>query len=157
MIPIVNEKSLVLLLRLKQSGTGEFWLDILEAAPDGFGLELRHIIGLTTDGAPMMPELGRPFITKVAPKPFYHQLCLAHCLHLAVKDTQKGKSDYSNSKDSDSHRGDEDFETEKIESDDVKSQHSNSDQEQGCQESDYSNSNNKSSDQENKVGNGNQV
>ena len=44
-----------------------------------FGLDLRHIVAVTTDGASIMVKLGQ----NIDP---LHQTCLAHALHLAVCD-----------------------------------------------------------------------
>lgn len=52
-------------------------------------LELANISGITTDGASVMKTLGCSLKEKAVDRPFYHQLCLAHSLHLAVMDTFK--------------------------------------------------------------------
>lgn len=52
-----------------------------------FGLTLQDIRGITTDAAFVMQELGRNLKKAAASNPFYHQLCFAHGIHLAVLDT----------------------------------------------------------------------
>lgn len=49
------------------------------------GLELADVRGITTDGDRTMRKLGRNLKKSIHPKPFYHQECFAHALHLAVK------------------------------------------------------------------------
>lgn len=56
-------------------------------------LEFRDISGLTTDGASVMRKLGRSLAQAAGEKPFYHQMCFAHALHLAVMDTFKHGAD----------------------------------------------------------------
>ena len=51
------------------------------------GLSLDDICGITTDGDNTMIKFGRLLIERAKPKPFFHQLCHAHGLHLAVRDT----------------------------------------------------------------------
>lgn len=51
------------------------------------GLTLNDVCGITTDGDNTMIKFGKLLIEKAQPKPFFHQLCHAHGLHLAVRDT----------------------------------------------------------------------
>lgn len=91
-IPCVKSKSVeLLLIRLRDGSTAE---DILQVLVDGlqrFGLSLRDIRGLTTDGARVMIRLGDLLEDAISPLPFYRQTCFAHALHLAVLDSLSAK------------------------------------------------------------------
>ena len=97
-IPCLGEKSVDLLARFRVEATSENLLLIGERALGKLGLMISDISGITTDGATSMCKLGKLMQAAAAPQPFYHQLCFAHALHLAVKDTllRKSKARQSN-------------------------------------------------------------
>ena len=90
-IACINAKSVDLLSRFRVKGTSENIQSALLEALDKLDLEIQNICGITTDGDPVMVKLGRLLRNSVAPKPFYHQQCLAHALDLAVRSTFKQK------------------------------------------------------------------
>ena len=59
-----------------------------------YGLKLIDISAMTTDAAAVMRKLGESIKEAVAPRPFFHQLCFAHGVHLAVLDAFKSTSEY---------------------------------------------------------------
>lgn len=82
-------------------------LETLEGTLGTLGLTVRNIRGITTDGASVMLKLGRLLLQAVGGSPssvegrdvsetaiesripFFHMLCMAHAIHLAVLDTFK--------------------------------------------------------------------
>lgn len=92
MIPCVKSHSFELLMRFRQKASAKNLFKVLGKSLARVGLKLKDIRGLTTDAASVMQKLGRLIAKAVAPAPFYHQLCLAHALHLAVLDTFEGKN-----------------------------------------------------------------
>ena len=56
----------------------------LEGVLANYGLDFGDISGMTTDGASAMVKLAKLIATRRGSRPFYHQQCLAHELHLAV-------------------------------------------------------------------------
>ena len=85
--PSVGDKSVELLARFIERAPAKTLLTTLPEALKTIGLQLTDISGISTDGAKVMRKLGRMMAKEVAPRPFYHQTCLAHALHLAVSDT----------------------------------------------------------------------
>ena len=83
------DKSLQLLSRFRDRATAKNLEKILREALATVGLEIGDISGMTTDSATVMLKLGRLLKKAVTPKPFFHQRCFAHALHLAVTDTFK--------------------------------------------------------------------
>lgn len=53
--------------------------ELLKQRLTDFNVSFDDIVGLTTDGASVMLKMGRTL-------PFYHQLCYAHGLQLAILD-----------------------------------------------------------------------
>ena len=64
------------MVRIKDTFTSERAAEIFEQQLDDYGLQLENQFGVTTDGASVMCKMGR--ILKI-----YHQLCMAHGIHLA--------------------------------------------------------------------------
>lgn len=88
-LPSLGEKSMEILSRFRERASATLLEKALIDALQTVGLDLRDISGITTDGASVMKKLGRLLTEKVHPQPFYHQLCMAHGLHLAVLDAFK--------------------------------------------------------------------
>lgn len=112
-IPSLKEKSYDLLTRFSERATAEVLLGTLGRTLAVLGLSLQDVSGITTDAATVMVKLGgllqaavqRPApgaideeepgpsssapITVAKAKPFFHMLCMAHGLHLAVLDAFK--------------------------------------------------------------------
>ena len=78
-----------ILSRFRERATAENLRKALLERLEEFGLSLRNIRGITTDQATTMVKLGRLLAESARPAPFYHQLCLAHGIHLAVRDILK--------------------------------------------------------------------
>lgn len=95
-IPNFGGKSTVLLTRLTERATAKNIQKALVDSLANVGLELVDIRGITTDAASVMRKLGRNLKLTVAPRPFYHQLCLAHGIHLAVLDALNSTSSSRN-------------------------------------------------------------
>ena len=86
-IPCYNAKSVEILSRFKQRAAAtNIEESILNVLAD-VGLSIADICGITTDGDNTMVKLGKLLTESAHPKAFYHQQCLAHALHLAVRDT----------------------------------------------------------------------
>ena len=66
-------------IRCLGSMTAERCVDLLKEKLAEFGLNLQHVMGVTSDGAAVMVKFGKQL-------PCDHQLCLAHGIHLAVVD-----------------------------------------------------------------------
>ena len=87
-IPKYNgAKSIEVFSRLRDKANAVNLAALIEQALAELSLDMADICGITTDGCPVMEKLGRKLKRAAGTRPFYHQLCLAHGLHLAVKDT----------------------------------------------------------------------
>lgn len=90
-IPSLGKGSLELLARFREQGTGENLFVLITAELNTYDLDFQDIYGLTSDAASPMIKLGSLIANERGPKPFYHQTCYAHGIHLAVVDTLKWK------------------------------------------------------------------
>ena len=109
-IPSLGERSYDLLTRFKDRASAKVLFDTLGKTLETLGLSIRDFRGITTDAASVMQKLGRlikkavqrspqdtieaeeeaePGLGKSGEVPFFHMLCMAHGLHLAVLDTFK--------------------------------------------------------------------
>ena len=94
-IPSLKGQSYELISRFRERASGKNLLKVLRESLVSVGLDLKDISGITTDGGKNVCSLARKIKQAVAPEPFYHQVCLAHGLHLAVGDALSDQSDSS--------------------------------------------------------------
>jgi hypothetical protein len=73
------------LLRITDSMPADRCLQILTDRLAEYGLEMSDIVALCTDGAPLMVRVGKE-------ANIFHQICLAHGVHLAVCDALYSKA-----------------------------------------------------------------
>ena len=92
-IPSIKGQSYELISRFRERASAKNLLKVLRESLVSVGLDLKDISGITTDGGTNVCCLARKIKKAVAR--FYHQVCLAHGLHLAVGDALSDKSDSS--------------------------------------------------------------
>ena len=68
------------MVRVTGTLDAEATAELLETKLRKFGIEIdRHVVATTTDGPSVMRKAGTII-------PCYHQICMAHAIHLAVTD-----------------------------------------------------------------------
>ena len=67
------------MVRIKGSMPAERVENLVKERLQKFGLKMEDIVAATTDGVSVMKSCGRMIC-------YVHQLCFAHCYHLAVTD-----------------------------------------------------------------------
>lgn len=95
-IPSLKGRSIEVLSRITGRATARHLEALLADRLAMFGLSLTDLSGMTTDGASVMSKLARSLEARVSPRPFFHQQCQAHALHLAVWDALSGTSEPAN-------------------------------------------------------------
>ena len=91
-IPLINARSVEILSRFRERASAVNLVKCITDSVEQLGLVLSDFKGITTDAASVMRKVGEMLKKAAEPSPFYHQLCLAHGIHLAVLDTFKCQS-----------------------------------------------------------------
>ncbi|XP_003738410.1 uncharacterized protein LOC100905896 [Galendromus occidentalis] len=88
-IPHFNARSVEIMSRFRERATATHLHEVLLDNLTELNLSIGDIKGITTDAASVMRRVGDLLAASAGSDQFYHQLCFAHGLHLAVLDTLK--------------------------------------------------------------------
>lgn len=84
---MLNSKSMEFVRRFTGKANSSNLFEAIKSLLNEFGLDTVDLSAMTTDGASVMANVASLMeIESTRKKPFHHQKCLAHALHLAVED-----------------------------------------------------------------------